>query len=346
MSKRPPAGAALRLVRPASPELATFLTKVYARENARLAGGSPASLDDYKLQVRTLQKFFDRECRERGEAPRNLTIEDVDDGLLAGAMAWLKAEGRSARTCNKLRRTIRAIHAFALNEKGFPGKPLRIKKYKELKRRPQAWRPEQVGRLLEAARAMPGMVGCVPAGRWHYAHLMFLLNTGTRITAAMETPSAMLDLEQGWVTIPAEVQKHDQDEMFDLLPETVEALRAIQPHRHRRIFDDWPFDRTKRQWPALIKRLKKILVAAGLFPSVKEIPPRLELFHKLRRCFATFIAIKAGKGASRELCGHSDESVTDLYLDPTQMGERPRCRELLAGMLSPAKPDRQKKLFE
>lgn len=337
---------ALRLVVPDEQAFADFYAKVYKVENVRLAGGSEASRVDYDVQVRTLSKFFAQQCAQRGEPPRPLLLSDIGDPLVAGCMAWMREAGRSAQTCNKLRRTIKAIHNFAIVEKERPLKPLRVKKYKQPKRRPRAWRPEQIGRLLAAARDMPGKVGDVPAGDWHYAHLLFLLNTGTRITAAMETPSALLDLEHGWVTIPAEVQKHDEDETIDLLADTIAALRVIRPHDHPTIFGGWPYDRTQRPWRALTKRLKQMLVAAGLYPSLDDIPKRGELFHKLRRCFATFIAIKAGKRASQELLGHSHESVTDLYIDVSQTDERPRCRELLADMLRPAKADRQRRLFD
>lgn len=339
-------GPVLSIVRPPAPELAVFLNRTYALENTDVASGSEATLDDYRVQVRKLQKYFDQLCKEQGEVARPVTLDDINDSLLAGCMAWMKSSGAESTTCNKLRRTIRAIHNFAINEKDLPFRPLRVKKYRELTKKPRAWRPEQVGRLLEAARTMPGFVGSVPAGRWHYAHIMFLLNTGSRITASMQTPSAGLDLENGWVTVPAEVQKHKDDEVFDLLPETIEALRAIQPHRHKRIFDDWPFDRRIRQWPTLNRRLKRMLVAAGLFPSVKEIPKRVELFHKLRRCFGTFIAIKGGKRASQEMLGHSHESVTKAYLDPSQVQDRPRCRELLADMIIAPRDDRQRRLFD
>lgn len=41
--------------------LLEFLDKVYARENPNIVGGRKATLIDYRIQVRTLQKFFDSE---------------------------------------------------------------------------------------------------------------------------------------------------------------------------------------------------------------------------------------------------------------------------------------------
>jgi integrase len=277
----------------------------------------------------------------------------------------MKDRGRAAATCNKLRRAIRAIHRFAITIQKLPGEPLTVGEYPELKREPKAWRPEQIGKLLAAADAMPAVKlprsrrakgeHCEWNGKHDLALLLFLLNTGTRITAAMLTPSSALDLDAdpATVTVPAEIQKHGADEPFDLLPITVEALKAIQPHRYKRIFDAWPYDRSQRQWPAITKRLKKMIVAAGLFPSVRDVPKYVHCFHKFRKCFATFMKAKHGKQAAQEMCGHSDGSVTDRYIDVMQSGDRPSCREALAHKIAvapppapPPKPDPQRLLFE
>jgi integrase len=368
------APAPLRLVVPPSPAAMNFLLKVYAVENTELAGGSSATLDDYIIQVRNVQKFFNLEALDRNELAREFTISDINDSLLAGCMAWMKKRGRAAATCNKLRRAIMAIHKFAIRNKKLPGEPLTVGKYPELKRKPQAWRPEQIGKLLAAAEAMPPVKlprsrrakgeRCEWTGKHDLALILFLLNTGTRITAAMLTPSSELELDGDppMVKVPAEIQKHGADETFDLLPITAEALRAIQPHRHKRIFDAWPFDRSQRQWPAITKRLKKMLVAAGLFPSVKDVPKYVHGFHKFRKCFATFMRAKHGKAAAKEMCGHSDESVTDRYIDVTQTGDRPSCNAALADKIQlaappppppkpdppppPPKPDPQRRLFD
>jgi integrase len=338
--------AALSVVRPPSPELATFLKKVYARENARVAGGSPTTLDDYFIQVGTLQKFFEQELQEKGEEPRPLTIDDITDPLVAGCMAWMKARGREARTCNKLRRTIRAIHTFAIIEKELGGKPLRVKKFKEPERQPRAWRPVQLPPLLWAAKSMPPTKCGEWDGRDDLALILFILNTGTRITATMTTPKSLLDLVLGEVLVPAGVQKDKSDQPFDLLDVTINALKAMHASPGATLFGHWPYDRKVRQWPALTKRLKKILVKAGIYASLDAIPKRVELFHKLRKTFATYVKIKFGKRAAMELCGHSAEEVTDDYIDPTQSGDRPSCREALAGKLVIAPPDAQRRLFD
>ena len=338
----------LRLVVPDSPELLTFLNKVYARENSNVAGGSKATLTDYRIQVGTLQKFFDRECQASSEPGRPLRIADVTDPLVAGCMAWMIERGLASRTCNKLRRTIRAIQAFAIEEKEHFGKVLRVKKLKESKTKPRAWRPEQIGSILSAARQMPPTKRGTWDGRDDYALILFLLNTGTRITATMLTPKSGLDLQSGEITVPAAVQKHDSDEIFDLVPATIEALKGMHPSPDGRLFGHWPYDDSVNgKWRSLTNRLREILVRSGLFASVEEIPKRVNGFHKFRKCFATFMRLKHGKEKSTEACGHSGGTVTQAYWDETQIGDRPSCREALAGILVlPAAFDRQQKLFD
>jgi site-specific recombinase XerD len=340
-------GAPLRLVVPDSPELMHFLLKVYARENSELAGGSAASLADYKTQVRSLQKFFDLECLEQGQLGRPIRLADITKPLLAGCLAWMIQRGRKATTANKLLRTILAIHRFGIVETELPGKVLHVAKLPELERKPRAWRPNQIGQILTAAWQMPPVKGSAWCGKHDYALVLFILNTGTRISATMETPSRLLEFDAGQVTVPAEVQKHKSDETFDLTDETLRALKAIEPWKHTRIFDAWPHDRVgqKRKWRALTKRLKLILVKAGLFASINDIPPYKELFHKLRRCFATFIAAKHGRRAATDRCGHSTEEVTKRYLDETQLTDRPSCRDALEGKIPLPHVDLQRQLF-
>lgn len=232
-------------------ELLDFVLRIYATQNANLAGGSAASLEDYQTQVRNLQRYFDELAAATQQPTRPLVLADLSDALVAGCMKWLKDRGRAPETANKLRSSMVAIVNFTIEQLDLPLRPLRVKKFKVPKRKPRAWLPDEVLRILTAARDFPGVdkvqtLGGVPAGRWFLALELFILNTGTRISAAMDTPTSGLDLERGWVMIPASVQKHDSDEEFDLLPATVAALRAIDPGRNRRIFDDWPFDRRQR----------------------------------------------------------------------------------------------------
>jgi integrase len=322
-----------------------FLREVYAIQNSEIAGGSQASLDDLVTQVRNLQRYLNELLTSAQQPPRDLLLLDLTDPLVAGAMKWQTNNGNAPNTANKLRAAVVALVNFAIDVLELPLRRLRTRKFPVPKRKPRCWLPDEVLRILAAAQRMPGKIGDVPAGAWFFALELFILNTGTRISAAMNTPTVGLDLDGGWITIPAEVQKHDSDETFDLLPITIAALKAIRPQRHKRIFDDWPFDRAQRQWPTLNRWQKRIIVAAGLRPSLAEVTEK-DLFHKLRRSFATFVAAKAGKQVARIMLGHSHESVTDLYLDERMTNDRPRLADLLIELQKTPVLDGQRRLFD
>lgn len=323
----------------------SFLKNIYAIQNTELAGGSEASLDDLVTQVNNLQRYLNELLSSAHQPTRELLLLDLTDPLIAGAMRWQRTNGRAPDTANKLRGAAVALLNFAIDVQELPLRRLKVKKFPVPKRKPRCWLPDEVLRILAAARRVSGSIGDVPAGAWWFALELFILNTGTRISAAMNTPTSGLDLDGGWLTIPAEVQKHDSDETFDLLPITIAALKAIGPGRNKRIFDDWPFDRKQRQWPTLNRWQKRIIVQAGLRPTAAEVTKK-DLFHKLRRSFATFVAAKAGRQVAKLFLGHSHESVTALYVDERMTNERPRLSDLLVEFSQSPALDNQKRLFE
>lgn len=273
-----------------------------------LADASPATVADYSLQVTWLERQFARELVARGEPSRPLALGDLSDELLAAAMLWRREAGCSAATCNKLFRVVKAVWHLAV-KRGHVARSPQAERFREPQREPVAWLPEEWAAILQAAAAEPGRVGDVSAGAWYLALLWFLYSTGVRISAAMATPTANFDARRAEVLVPAASQKQRADQRLQLVPPAVEALVAIRPERHVRLFDDWPYDRTVRQWPALCKRLKRILARAGLPAS------RRDLFHKIRRTTITHVDAGAGLAVAQKLAGHSDPRVTRAYID-------------------------------
>jgi integrase len=305
--------------------LLEFFDRVYRVE--KLVGGSSRTRIDYRVQISNLQAFLNERLKSEQQQPRPVRLSDMSDNLLAEALSWQLSRGRSAATANKLRRSLVAVWRHAVEEKGFPGRPLRVKPVKEPKRKPQAWTIEDVNKIVEAATRVRGKVGTVPAHRWFPAVLLTIFNTGLRISAFMLCPTRGLNLERGSLLVPAEVQKHDADEIYDLLPITVEALAAIDPHRNRLLGDDWPHDRQQNHWRALTRAYRKILVSAGLFDSCDDVTSR-DLFHKLRRTFASYVAKSTGTSGAQDALGHSTPAVTQRYLDREIVGG-PRLRDIL-----------------
>lgn len=277
----------------------------------RLAGRAKRTAGDYRGCINQLEAFLHLQLTKEGKPKREILLSDLSDALLAGAMAWLVGKERANGTANKLFRSIRAIWNLAVEDKLLFEKT-RCTPYPEIKRIPVCWSQEEMGAILEAAACEPGYMLDIPMADIATALGWMIYNIGSRIDAIMRTPSDAehLNLEEGWVLISGDVQKQKADQRFDLLPQTIEALRRIHPERFPTIFGVWIFDRTTRGWRALIKLWRRVLKRAGL-PSGKR-----DLFHKVRRTCLTFVAAAAGKPAAQTVGGHSDPSVTDRYLDP------------------------------
>ena len=295
----------------------------------------------YEGQIEKLNIYFEFLQRERsrnrgGAARRPIALHDLSDALLKNAMEWwMQPEpwgkirrANSAATANKLYRHIKSVWNMAWSEFDLVDRNCRTKPYREIKRKPRAWRRHQVTQIVEAAFRMPGMVGAVPANVWWPAQVLMDLNLGSRISAAMDILTANLDLDRGQVWLAGETQKHRADEAYDLFPSTIDALRQLAPHERglKYVFGDWPFDKD-RTWHVLRKHLRKLLVLAGLFETINDVT-RDDLFHQFRKVVATQIAAKRGIEEAKRYLGHSTSQVTARYVDEMQL-ERPRANELL-----------------
>lgn len=286
--------------------------------------GSPGSVSVLKTDCRKLDRYFQQWCLDLGERPRPLTLADLSLSLIRAAMRHdLDVKKRSPATANRLRRNILAVWRYAarLNREERRHNPAAaliaspddvIEAFSEHRLEPRCWSMDELAAILDAAAAMKGRVGDIPAGTWHLAHLWFVYNTGARISAVMGTPIKNLNLDRGEVQLPAWCQKQKAEQTFDLKPQTIDALHRLRLERlspDATIFADWPYDRSVTNWPCLTKRYKQILAAAGLSCGRKD------LFHKLRRTFATFLARDQGIIAAQQWLGHSHVSVTERYID-------------------------------
>jgi integrase len=284
--------------------------------------GHAKSRDEYTIQLRKLNRYFARWLAELNQSPRDLVLGDFSDELVKFAMQGevlprdQGGRGNSAGTANKLYRHVRAVwdHAWA---KDLVPRRCRTKAYRELKREPRAWLPDQVEKIVAAAYTMPGTVGNggVKACDFWLAHTLVGGSLGVRISAQMSIPTLNWDPERGEILVPAEGQKQRADQVFSLFTSANQALVRLAPHERAQklLFGDWPYD-PDRGWRVLRKHLRRLLVRAGLFGKVSDVTRR-DLFHKFRKTVATEIAIKKGLAAACEYLGHSSEQVTLTYID-------------------------------
>ncbi len=267
----------------------------------RLAGDAHTqSRDAYLQQIAKLDRHFRAWLALRNLPPRPVAIGDLCDEVVKFAMAREVespaegGQGNSPATANKLYRHVKSVWAHAAGSEDAGGPMLvkricRSKPYREVKREPRAWLPEEIQQIIAAALTMPGLVGDVAplsggAPRWTFsgprpyadvaaadfwsALLLVKLSTGGRISATMQIPTSNWDPQRAQLLVPGEKQKQRADQVFDLLASANDALLKLAPADRGlpTLFADWPFD-TDRSWRSLRYHHSILLVRSGLFAS-------------------------------------------------------------------------------
>lgn len=297
---------------------------------------------DYDIQAGHFERYFAAHVEPRRPRLSDLTVSRVKE-----ARDWQLDRGRAKPTADKVRRALLAIWNAAAGDtdlKVFPPPPRAVRALKLPKREPQAWCLDQYEDILRFAGTLEGEVGPHRLGDWFSAVLLADYNSGLRITSLMLCEVTWIDLNQRVLVVDPDVQKDDEGISITLMPETAEALRPLVESARRtgqrRIFGDWPFDQrllAKGRAPrALTGVLRKCIVGAGLATSVAQVSRR-DLWHKIRRTFATSVYAKSGDiELVREMLGHSDIKVTWRYIDKTKLNRktqadllpRPRIQQL------------------
>jgi len=255
--------------------------------------GKPLTVEQHIIVIRRL-------CRHLCRAAM---LTDLNDELIAAHLQWALQQGLARPTVNDARSYLLTLWRFAYKRKLVREWPL-VDKLREYRRLPKAWTTTELERLLSAAAATPGMIERVPAGGWWTALLLVMYDTGVRRRAAFSIEREHVDLDTGWLIVPAENQKQAVEQRFKLSDQTVDAIRRIWLPPRRLLFP-WAFRKEQ-----LYRHLKVILGRAGLPCG------RADMFHKLRKTCASYIAKAAGLDAASRQLGHSGVEVSKRYVDP------------------------------
>lgn len=309
---RPPADGIYRLSIDSPRTLRRFFEDVYLQR--RMSDAVASSASDYRTAIESLSGFLGCDA----------TVDVLGDELLTD---WLLALKRGRQLGNATlnsgyRAPLLALWRAAWRARLVNDEPRDVIRFKVPRRLPEAWTTEEVSRILQAAATVPGTVSGIPAAAWWTAFLLCMYDSGVRVGALLRLPVAQVDLADGWIRIPAELQKHGAEQAFELHPDTVAAIKATKPQGRTVLFPcPWTSGR-------LCKQYRDILEAAGL-PATSR-----DLFHRLRRTSCTAVAKAIGVAAAQEHLGHSSASLTkQAYLDPRLTGrnesaalliERPR----------------------
>jgi integrase len=241
---------------------------------------------------------------------------------------WLHRQfeqGRSARSCNGYRVAACGFCTWMVDAKRLAGNPFRgLEKYDEVagSRRPRrAFTPDELSRLLEAARNAPKRPTLKtrgksdrPAerfsGRDRADLYEFLAATGLRIneTRLVRVSDLCLDGGSPGIDLRATTTKNKEADFVPFTPELVRILR-------RRVEGRKPGDPVFNIPADLIKRFHADCKRAGI-DQIDDRGKRVDL-HALRKTFGTRLAM-AGVPltVAQRLMRHSDPKLTsNLYTD-------------------------------
>jgi len=284
--------------------LMRFFREVYRPQ--RMTGATDGAVGQVRFVISRFAKYL-------GRPP---LLSDLTDETVSGFMQSILDSGLSRVTANHSRGYVLALwrYAYRVYKKQTGRKRLvreapDVPKLREHRRLPVAWTIEQMQRLLTAAAETGGSIDSIPAGLWWTALLLTMYDTGIRRGAAFAIQRCDVDLDTGWLTVPAENQKQKVEQRFKVSGQTSDALRRIWEPPRRLLFP-WPSQKTNAAWT----KLTGILIRA-------ELPhgPR-DKYHKIRRTTASHIAKAAGVSVASAVLGHSDVEVTKRYIDPTIAG--------------------------
>lgn len=241
---------------------------------------------------------------------RPATPDDLTDEMVTSFLRAV-SQIRSIATAAKHRRQIMLLWAWAWRKGHASHAPRDVPTIRVPKRRPRAWTPGEVAKILEACRSARSIPGWGPE-RWE-ALALSIYDTGERISPLFQLPIDAFDRRKQVLFVDAEYRKRGtEDQCYRLHPQTVDSITASLSPGQSKLFP-WPLHE-RSLWPAW----KRILGAAGLPATSKD------LFHKLRRTNYTQVYIALGRDAARRNAGHSRD-LTHLYLDESQVPLQPIC---------------------
>ena len=260
--------------------LSEFLDTVYVPSRLDIA---PGTIGQLNVAVHVYQAWL-------GRPPR---LSDLTDDLV---LRFLRdyAQDHSAASVNTKRGRLLALWRLA-GSKGYVKRaPGNIPKLREPDHPPQAWRVEELAKLVRHSRSLRGTNARVPRRRWWGSLILAEFCTGCRITALRSTLSADCDLDEGTLIVRGYTQKTKRDQLFRLSDQATAGIRLIYDAERELV---WPWPHCDRWFWTHFRRLAE---SAGL-----AIPPGgMNLFQRIRRSAVSYAACESLELA-RRLAGHT-----------------------------------------
>ena len=263
----------------------------------RLLGRARTTVEGYEVTLNHWRRIMG-----------NLPLWKIDDQAIA-VFAEALLHDQKPPTVNKNLRQLAAILRFAQHKGEIDTVP-GIAKIPENLAMPRAFLLDEVSAIVSATQRVSGTIAGICAADWWQALVLVLYDCGGRIGAVLATPTMNLNLDDGWIMLPAENQKQRRGQDLRLHSDTMTVCRKIW-RADRELMWPWPYHRG-----VVHKRFRRILAAA----EVHTWKGTGSQFHRLRKSCASYAAA-AGLDPVVQM-GHSSASVTARYLDERIIGRK------------------------
>lgn len=265
------------------------------------------ALDEWletKVLRETSRRSLASEVARLKAAWEDRAIGELQEKDLAAFLRGLEEAGRTPRTRNKYRITMREFFRWATRQ-GYlredPSRELRGERSEVFAPRPLDF--EEARRLLEAARGVELPVPRGAEGGFFLAALLALY-TGLRRANVLGLRWTQVDLPRRRIAIEAPQMKGGRAHAVPIHPRLLEVLRGVWRARGEPEGEAYVLGR-RVAGDELRKPFSAALRAAGLPPSVR--------WHDLRHSTATWLAESAPWAVVQALLGHSPSTVTWRY---------------------------------
>ena len=251
--------------------------------------GSAISEKEHKRRWRTCHRFVEW---TKGNGALQALSEVTPD------VAWRFVSdcGGTAKTRQNISGSMSAVWGVLIRRgvvRDNPWKYARPKSNAAEQRTGRAFTPDEMSRILDAAKATP----------WLYTAILVALYTGLRRGDVFALRWEDVDLLGGVIHVtPNKTSRFNIRTVIPIHPALLRHLRDIEKYSGKVVPCDTP-SHTERAWnPCLVK--------AG----IKQVGNEKMTFHNLRHTFATWVRqTGADKGDAMLLCGHTNMATNNRY---------------------------------
>ena len=227
------------------------------------------------------------------------TLDYISEFLIESYKQERLKEGVKPSTINRELNILRAILHKAKEWGMYRGDLPKVKTYKVDDERVRYLTPEELRRLLDACP------------KWFKPVVKFACLTGLRASELFSLTWDMVNLSQGYITVPAKYSKTKETKRIPLHPKALEVLREVKEYQYKKGIDHgYVFtNRMGKPYSVEGQGYKKVFKTACKKAGIEDFR-----FHDLRHTFASYLVMSGVDFYTvQELMRHSSPRMTRRY---------------------------------